>query len=90
MPTLLDCRFKIQVFSSSAAVIQARQWFAEEFISCQSAIIAEASDNPLAAKRQHRKSLQEEESSLWSSFNSTIETGDETDAALSESLCTAE
>ena len=90
LPTLLDSRFKIRVFSSLAAVIKARQWLAEEFISCQSAIIAEGSDNPPAAKRQHRESSQEEESSLWSSFNSMIETGDETDAAQSESLCTAE
>ena len=87
LPTLLDSRFKMRVFSSSAAVIQARQWLAEDFISCQSAIIAEASDNPPAAKRQYRESSQEEESSLWSSI---IETGDETDAALLESLCTAE
>ena len=78
------------MFLSLAAVIQPRQWLAEEFISCQSAIIAEGSDNPPAAKRQHRESSQEEESSLWSSFNSMIETGDETDAAQSESLCTAE
>ena len=71
-------------------MIQARQWLAEEFISCQSAIIAEGSDNPPAAKRQHRESSQEEESSSWSSFNTMIETDDETDAALSELLCTEE
>ena len=31
LPTLLDSCFKIRVFSSSTAVIQARQWLAEEF-----------------------------------------------------------
>ena len=69
LPTLLDSRFKIRVFSLSSAVIQVRQCLTEEFISCQSAI-AEASDNPPAAKRQHRESSQEEQSSLWYSFNS--------------------
>lgn len=91
LPTLLDPRFKIRVFSSSSAVIQARQCLTEEFISCQSTIaeVAVLNDNPPAAKRQHKESSQEQ-SSLWSSFDSMIQTGDETDAALSESLCTAE
>ena len=78
--------------------IQARQCLTEEFISFQSTITKAANQNndPPAAKRYHNdigRSLLEQ-SSLWSSFGSMIqtgdETGDETDAILTESLCSAE
>ena len=42
LPTTLNPRFKVKVFSSSVAVIQARQCLTEEFILFQSAS-AEAS-----------------------------------------------
>ena len=96
LPTLLDPWFKVRVLSSSSSssVIQARQYLTEEFISFQSTITEAAVQNndPPAAKRDHKDVVRPlpEKSSLWSSFDSMIQTGDETDAALTELLCTAE
>ena len=92
LPTLLDPWFKVQVFSSTSSVIQARQCLTEEFISFQSTI-AEAAiqkNDPPAAKRHHKDHRPaQEQSSLRSSFDSMIQAGDETDAALTELMCTA-
>ena len=92
LPTLLDPRFKVWVFSSTSSVIQARQCLTAEFISFQSTIVEAAIQNndPPAAKRHHKDHRPaQKQSSLWSSFESMIQTGDETDAALTESVCTA-
>ena len=96
LPTLLDPQFKTQVFSSSSSqsVIQARQCFTEQFISFQSTIaeVAVQNNDPPAAKTHHKDvgTSSQEQSFLWSSFDCMIQTGDETDAALTELLCTAE
>ena len=77
--TLLDPYFKIRVFSSQSAVTQARQCLIEEYILIQS-LIPEAPDTSPANKRRHIDSRPnqelQEESSLWSSFDSMIQTGE--------------
>ena len=95
LPTLLDPRFKIRVFSSQTAIIQARQCLIEECIVLQSSISeALVNDSSPAAKRRHLDGMSDpefqKESSLWSSFDSMIQTGEETDAASSESYSSAE
>ena len=87
-------QFNVRVFSSVSSVIKVRQCLTEEFVSFQS-MIAEAAiqnNDPPAAKRHHKDvgRPSQEQSSLWPSFDSMIQTGDETNTALSESLCTAE
>ena len=49
-------------------------------------------NDPPAAKRHHKDvgRSSQEQSSLRSSFDSMIQIGNETDAVLTESLCTAE
>jgi len=73
---LLDPQFKIRVFLLSSAVIQARQCLTEEFISFQSLIaeIVVQNNDPPATKRYHKDidRSSQEQSSLWSSFDSMI------------------
>jgi len=86
LPMLLDPWFKIQKFSLSSAVIQARQCLTEKLLT------GVQNNDPPATKRHHKHidRSSQEQSSLWLSFDSMIQTGDETDALLAESLSTAE
>ena len=90
LPTMLDPRFK--VFSSSVAVIQARQCLTEEFILLQSASAEASSElaDPPSSKWCHSDHVSDEQSTLRSSFDSMIATGEETDAELMLSLSSAE
>ena len=93
IPTLLDPRFKIRVFSSQTAIIQAKQSLIEEYILFQSSNSEAATvenDSSPATKKRHVDTECQEESSLWLSFDSMIQTGEEMDAASSESYSSAE
>ena len=82
LPTPLDPRFKGRVFSSTA-VVQARQFLVEEFLLFQSSD-SEVSErgNSVSAKRHRADSSPEEKSSLWSSFDEMMATGEETDVEI--------
>ena len=66
LPMLLDPQFKGRVFSSSTAVIQARQFFVEKFLLFQlsDSEVSESGNNSVAAKRHRADSSPEEKSSL--------------------------
>ena len=83
---------KLKVFSSTVAVIQARQCLTEEFVSFQSAnteASSELTDVP-SSKRFRPDHVSDEQSTLWLSFDSMIATGEETDAELMQSFSSAE
>ena len=93
LPTLLDPRFKARTFLSSAAVVQARQCLIEEFLSFQSSLGCEEvseRDDSVSCKRHRSDTDPEEQSSLWSSFDAMMATGEEADVALTQSLSSAE
>ena len=93
LPTLLDPRFKAQTFLSSAAVVQARQCLIEEFLSFQSSLGCEEfseRDDSVSLKRHRSDTDPEEQSSLWSSYDAMMATGEEADVALIQSLSSAE
>ena len=92
LPTMLDPRFKVKVISSSVAAIQARQYLTVEFVLFQSAsaqACSELTDVP-SSKRCRSDHVSDEQSTLWSSFDSMIATGEDTDAELMQSLSSAE
>jgi len=80
-----------KVFSSSVAVIQARQCLTEKFILFQSAS-AEASSELTdpSSKVCCSDHVSKEQSTLWSSFDSMITADEETDVELMQSLSSAE
>jgi len=79
------------VLSSLTTIVQARQYLVENFLLFQSSD-SEVSErtNSVAAKRHQADSSPEEKSSLWSSFDEMMATGEDTDVEITQSLLSAE